>query len=133
MVFAFICSSAALSSLGAGVVRPAMGKPTARNISSSPAGEQIQSNRAVSFAAFVKKVRRICRNVDCLPCPHDGFFAAKCRLQLAFQDGKRFLEIVAVMRRAVARRNKHVNRAGQLLPLEIRKIENRGGVGMRPA
>jgi len=55
MAFAIIAAAAALSSLGGGIVRVATGTPTARNNSSCPAGEQMQSNRAGSLEAFVKE------------------------------------------------------------------------------
>jgi hypothetical protein len=55
IIFAFISASAALSGLGGGVVRVATGTPTARKNSSCPAGEQMQSNRAGFWEAFVKK------------------------------------------------------------------------------
>jgi hypothetical protein len=53
--FAFIAVSAALSGLGAGVVRVVTGTSTARKNSSCPAGEQMHSNRAGSLEAFVKQ------------------------------------------------------------------------------
>ena len=55
VVFALISASAASSSLGGGVVRVATGTPTARKSSSRPAGVHMQSNRAGSFEAFLKK------------------------------------------------------------------------------
>jgi hypothetical protein len=55
MVLAIISASAALSGLGGGVVRVATGTPIARKSSSCPAGEQMQSNRAGFWEAFVKE------------------------------------------------------------------------------
>jgi hypothetical protein len=44
-------------------------------------------------------------------CSHDCFFAAKGGFDLAFEDGERFLEVVAMRRRAAAGRDVHVDKA----------------------
>jgi hypothetical protein len=54
-IFAFISAPSASSGLGGGAVRVATLTPIARKSSSCPAGEQMQSNRADFWEAFVKE------------------------------------------------------------------------------
>jgi len=54
-IFFIVAAWAAGLGLGAGIVRPVTGIPTARKNSSCPAGEQMQSNRAGCWEALVKK------------------------------------------------------------------------------
>jgi hypothetical protein len=56
-------------------------------------------------------VRCVCRNVGCLAGPHNGFRATESDLDLAVENGKHLLEVVAVWRRAATRRDKHVYEA----------------------
>ena len=51
------------------------------------------------------------RNVGCLAGPHNGFRATESDLDLAVENGKHLLEVVAVWRRAATRRDKHVYEA----------------------
>jgi len=51
------------------------------------------------------------RNVGCLASPHDEFRATESDLDLAVENGKHLLEVVAVWRRAATRRDKHVYEA----------------------
>ena len=51
------------------------------------------------------------RNVGCLAGPHNGFRATESDLDLAVENGKHLLEVVAVWRRAAIRRDKHVYEA----------------------
>ena len=56
-------------------------------------------------------MRRVGRDVEGRSCSHDQFFAAKRRFNFTFEDGKRFLKVVTMIRWATARRNVHVNEA----------------------
>jgi len=56
-------------------------------------------------------VRCVGRNVGCLAGPHNGFRATESDLDLAVENGKHLLEVVAVWRRAATRRDKHVYEA----------------------
>jgi len=56
-------------------------------------------------------VRCVGRNVGCLAGPHNGFRATASDLDLAVENGKHLLEVVAVWRRAATRRDKHVYEA----------------------
>ena len=51
------------------------------------------------------------RNVGCLAGPHNGFRTTESDLDLAVENGKHLLEVVAVWRRAATRRDKHVYEA----------------------
>jgi len=55
MIFVIIAACVALSGLGAGVVRPVNGTPTAKKSSSCPAGEQMHSNHAGCREVLVKE------------------------------------------------------------------------------
>ena len=111
IVLAILSASAALPGLGGGVVRVATGTPSARNNSSCPAGEQMQSNRAGSLEAFVKEWGALAGILTVPPAPTTDFFAAKGGFDFTFEDGKRFLEVMAMRRRAASRRDVHVNEA----------------------
>src|ERR1022692_4617931 len=56
-------------------------------------------------------MRCVGRNVGCLAVPHNGFRATESDLDLAVENGKHLLEVVAVWRRAATRRDKHVYEA----------------------
>ena len=51
------------------------------------------------------------RNVGCLADSQNGFRATESDLDLAVENGKHLLEVVAVWRRAATRRDKHVYEA----------------------
>ena len=51
------------------------------------------------------------RNVGCFAGPHNGCRATESDLDLAVEDGKHLLEVVAVWRRTATRRDKHVYQA----------------------
>ena len=54
-------------------------------------------------------VRRVGGNVDGIFCMQGQLLSTKGDIELAFEDAERFFEVVAMRRRAAARRDVHVN------------------------
>jgi hypothetical protein len=89
--------SAVSSSLacGGGDARLATGKPTARKNSSCPRRAQAEHTRHLC-GLVLEHVRGVGRNIDGRPGANGLRLAAEGELELAFEEGKQFLEIVAM-------------------------------------
>jgi hypothetical protein len=63
------------------------------------------------FAHVVKLMRCVGWNVDGFASSHDCFLAAESNFDFAFKDCEILLEIMAMRRRAAARRDVHIDKA----------------------
>ena len=61
--------------------------------------------------AFLKECGALAGMFDCFAGSHDRLFSAEGRLDLAFHQRERLLEVVPVGRRAAAGRDEHVDQA----------------------
>ena len=59
----------------------------------------------------MKLMRSVGRNVNCIAGARSSRLSSKSGLQFALEQNKSLLEIMAMRRRAAARRNVHVNEA----------------------
>ena len=75
-----------------------------------PGGTPLQSSRTVCFEALVKS-GRVGGNVYGFTRAHDRLLTAESSFDLAFENRKRFLEIVSVRTWASAGRDEHINQA----------------------